>query len=241
MKINILEKPKLKRVKMMCDYCIDPKLENIKSIENCFSRHNFTIIAGLQGSGKTTLTIQLLRDIMGGIFENLYVIIPEISLNSINKKDNIFKNELEEDEHLYYEYTSENLQNIYDKLSENSLKGYNSMVIIDDFGSQFRTDKEAEKILNKIIIKMRHLRVSVWLLAQGITQLPLKWRQMSTNLIMYNLGKSQMERVFDEFFRLSKSKFQEVMTLFKKPHDLLIMNIKHNKLYFNWDEVILED
>ena len=241
MKIKELEKPKLKKVKMMCDYCIDSKLEQQESIKNCFSRHNFSIIAGLMGSGKTTLAIQLLRDVMEGIFENLYVIIPEISLNSINEKHNIFKNELNEEEHLYYEYTADNLQNIYDKLTENSLKGYNSIVLVDDFGSEFRTNKEAEKILNKIIIKIRHLRTSIWLLAQGITQLPLKWRQMATNLIMYNLGKSQMERIFDEFLRMNKKKFEEIMLLFKKPHDLLILNIKHNKLYFNWDEIILED
>jgi DNA replication protein DnaC len=241
MKIKELDKPKFRNVKMMCDDVIDSKLEEYEAIKTCFSKHNFSIIAGKMGQGKTSLTINLIRNIFKKIFHEIYVIIPEISLQSISEKDNIFMKYLNDEDHLYHEYSSDVLDTIYDKLQENSNNGYNSLLVIDDMGSQFKTNKLAEATLNKIIIKMRHLKTSVFLLGQNIYQMPKKWREVCTNLITFNLGKSQMEKIFNEFYDIKKEQFTELMKLFTNPHDYLVLCLKHQRIFYNWDEVILDE
>jgi hypothetical protein len=240
MEIVPLDKPKLKDVKMQCDCVIDEKLTKYPAIESLFSTHNFTIFAGLMGQGKSTKVLQLLSSVFRKCFEHIYVIIPEISLHSIEEKSNLYKKYLDDGEHLYHEYTPEVLMTIYEKVLANSEEGLNSLVIVDDHGSEFK-NKEPERILNKIIIKMRHLRTTVFLLAQGITQLPLKWRQMQTNLVMFNLGKSQLERVFNETIQLSKEQFERICSLYKEPHDCLMISLKHHRIFKDFDEVILKD
>ena len=243
LQIKTLDKPKLTKVKMVCDVPIDPKLEKYESIKTAFSRHNFTILCGLMGQGKTSTTLSLLKNVWKGCFNDIFVIIPEISLQSISDKDNVFQNEedINNPDHLYHEYNAEVLETIYDKLIENSTDGYTSLLIIDDFGANFKTDKAAEKVLNKIIIKMRHLKTTILLLGQNIYQMPKKWREVATNLICFNLGKSQMKKIFDEFFDYKQDQFDQIMKLYKDPHDYLLLNLKHKRLFYKFDEVLFPD
>lgn len=240
MKIKQLEKPKMSKVKMACDVPIDPKLENYEAVKTCWSRYSFTIVAGLMGQGKTSTTISLIKNVFKGCFHDIFVVIPEISLHSISEKDNIFVKNCDE-EHMYHSYDAETLETIYDKLTENASENYSSLLVVDDFASDFKTNKQAEKILNRIIIKMRHLRCSIVLLGQNIYQMPKKWREVATNLICFNLGKSQMEKVFNEFYQYTPQQFQQVMTLYKSPHDYLLLNLKYKRLFYNFDEVTFEE
>jgi hypothetical protein len=241
MEIIPLDKPNLKKIKMACDCIIDEKLTRYPAVECLFATHNFTIFAGLMGQGKSTKVLQLIASVFRHCFEHIYVIIPEISLHSIDEKSNLYKKYLDDGEHLYYEYTPEVLQSIYDKLLDNAGQDMNSLVIVDDFSSEFKSNKECERILNKIIIKMRHLHATIFLLAQGITQLPLKWRQMATNLIMFNLGKSQLERVFNETIQMSQDQFNKVCSLYQEPHDCIMMSLRHRRMFKDFDEIKLKD
>lgn len=237
-----LEKPKLKTVRMSCDLPIDKKLENYEAIKTCFSNHNFTIFAGLMGQGKTSTLLSYMKTIFPRCFNDVYVVIPEISLNSIPAKDNIFLNvpEINNEEHLFHDYSVETLETIYNSLTDNSSEGYSSILIIDDFGSKIK-DKETEKILNKIIIKMRHLKTSIFLLSQNVYQIPKRMREIATNLICFNLGKSQMKKVFDDFFEYKPQQFEQIMKLYKSPHDYLLLNLKYKRLFYNFDEVKFPD
>lgn len=235
-----LKKPKLENVNMICDIVIDKKLLRYPVIEQCFSRTNFTIIAGLMGAGKTTLAVQMINSLYRGVFSDVYVIMPANSIASIPDKNN-FTKELDPDEHLYYEYNEDTLNTVYDKLQENSADGHHSLLLLDDFGNDYK-DKKCEKLLNRIIIRMRHLRCSIMVLAQNIYQLPKKMREVASNLVCYNLGKSQMEKIFHEFLNMKQDKFVEVMKLYKEPHDYLLLNIRKQKLYYKFEaEVILDD
>lgn len=243
MKIIEHDAPDLKTVKMKVDEPLHEKLTKYPAIDTCFARSNFTVIAGKMGAGKTSILIEIMRnpDIYKRVFHQIFVIIPSGSLLSIADKDNIFDKHIPAED-MFNEYTEQNLETIYNKLVENAEHEMHSLVVIDDFGSQFRTQKKCEIILNKIIIRMRHLRCAVFLLAQGLTQLPLKWRQLATNLLTYNLGKSAMGRVFDEFFDFEKAQFAKVMTQFKNPHDFLLLNLKHKKIYNqHFHELSFED
>jgi len=226
---------------MKCDTIIDPKLEKYDAVRCAFSQCNFTILCGKMGQGKTSLAINLLRGPLHKCYHNMYVIIPEISLHSIAPKDNIFINNVPE-ECLYHEYSEAVLEDIYTKLLEHAHENEFSFLLIDDMGALFRKDKQAEVVLNKIITKMRHLKTTVMLLGQNIYQLPKKWREVATNLITYNLGKSQMAKIFEEFYDYDEKQYKQIMKLYKNPHDWLLLNLKHRRLFFKFDaEVIFEE
>lgn len=238
MKIVKHSKPKIQPVMMTCDESIDKKLEQHEAVKTCFSRYSFTIIAGKMGSGKTSTTLSLLRAVFAGCFHNIYVIIPENSLHSIPEKDNLFLPKENENKFIYHEYNEDTLTEILEQLQEDSAEGYSSLLIVDDFSSSFKTDKGAERILNKIIIRMRHLKTSIMLLSQNIYQNPKKWREVATNLICFDLGKSQMEKIFNEFFDYKRDQFDEIMKLYKNPWDYLLLNLKHKRLFFDWNEIV---
>jgi DNA replication protein DnaC len=241
MKILKLETPKMGNVNMKCDTIIDPKLEKYDAVKCAFSQCNFTILCGKMGQGKTSLAINCLRNPLHKCYHNIYSIIPEISLHSIAPKDNIFVNNIPE-ECVYHEYNESILDELYQKLLEHAQDNEFSFLLIDDMGALFRKDKQAEVVLNRIITKMRHLKVSVMLLAQNVYQLPKKWREVSTNLITYNLGKSQMAKIFEEFYDYDDKQYKQIMKLYKEPHDWLLLNLKHRRLFYKFDaEIVFEE
>lgn len=241
MKVLKIEPPEMGHVTMSCDKSIDPKLEKYEAIKCAFSQCNFSLVCGKMGQGKTTLAINLIRGPLSHCYNHIYVIIPEISLHSISPKDNIFINRIPE-ECVYHEYNESILTELYEKLLEHGQNNEFSLLVIDDMGALFRKDKTAEVVLNRIITKIRHLKATVMLLAQNIYQLPKRWREVATNVITYNLGKSQMSKIFNEFYDYKEKEFQEIMKLYKHPHDWLLMNLKHKRLFFKLEgEVIFEE
>jgi len=168
------------------------------------------------------------------------VVMPENSIASIPEKVNFTKH-LDPSEHLYYNYDEDTLNTIYDKLQENAENGNHSLLLLDDFGNDYK-NKACEKLLNRIIIRMRHLRCSIMVLCQNIYQLPKKMREVASNLVSYNLGKSQMEKIFREYMSMKPDEFTDVMKLYKEPHTYLLLNIRNQKLYFKFEaEVIIKD
>ena len=238
MQVLNLVKPKMGNVTMMCDQIIDDKLTKYPAVECAFSQCSFTLICGKMGQGKTSLLISLMRGPLRKCYHNLYTIIPEVSLHSISKKDNIFVNNVEP-ENIYHEYNEDVLEELYEKLLAHANEDEFSILAIDDMGALFKKDKRAAVILNRMITKLRHLKTTIILLAQNIYQLPKQWREISTNLITYNLGKSQMKKIFDEFYDYKEDEFQQIMKLYKEPHDWLLLNLKHKRLFYKFDKEIV--
>jgi uncharacterized protein YejL (UPF0352 family) len=144
-----------------------------------------------------------------------------------------------EEENVYNEYNADVLQEIYEKLEGHANENEFSLLVIDDMGAVFKRDKQALVILNRIITKIRHLKTTVILLAQNIYQLPKQMREIATNLITYNLGKSQMFKLFKEFFDYNEDQYNQIMKLYKNPHDWLLLNLKQRRLFFKFEKEIV--
>ena len=237
--IKVLEKPNIKKVKMLCDNCIDEKLKMYPMVDDAFSTASFNIIVGRMGYGKTSLITSFMKTIFRKAFENVFVIIPPNSRASI--ENDIYGKNLPEDQ-IYDTLTEEGLTDIYNRLQESTSEGYNSILIIDDFQAQMK-EANIVKALQKIITKMRHLRVSIWLLQQNFQALTKSLRELASNLIIYNLGKSQLTKIFDEVIELPKDKYQELIDLaFKEKHDWLLFNFhRSKKVYRMFDEIIFQE
>ena len=234
-------KPKLGKVTMVCDKPIDPKLEMYEAVKSAFSTPNFTIFSGAMGTGKSTVLIGMLKTIFRKCFHDIFCIIPEISLHSISERDNVFSKYLDE-EHLFHSYDVETLENIYEKVLANAKENYYSMLIIDDFGVNLR-DRDTEKVLNKMIIKMRHLKLgAIFVLCQNYFQLGMKLREVASNIILFPTSKGQNYKLFREQFHYSEEQFKQVIASLKGAHDWLLLDLKHKRLFNNdWDEIVFDD
>jgi hypothetical protein len=90
---------------------------------------------------------------------------------------------------------------------------------------------------------MRHLRTTTWLIQQNFQALVKQLREVVSNLVMFNLGKSQNQKIFDELIQLDKDKYNDLVKLaFQDPHDWILINLnKSKKIYRMFDEINLEE
>jgi hypothetical protein len=236
--IEVLDKPPNKKIKMNCDNIIDSKLTLYPMIAEAFSTTHFTIVAGRMGSGKTSWVTNYVKNIAKKCYEMIFVFIPLNSRESI--ENDIYGKNLPGNQ-LFDTLDVDSLMSVYKQLQENSSNGFNSLLIIDDFQTQLK-NPEIIKILQKIITKQRHLRCSTFLLQQNFQALVKPLRELVSNIVTFNLGKSQMIKLFHEIVEISKDKFDEVMDLaFQDPHDFLLINLhKSRNMYRNYDLIVVD-
>lgn len=239
MKIIEHDKPKLPKVHMLVDDVIDEKLTKFPAVKQCFSTSNTTLILGGTGCGKSTFLIGLMKSLFRKVYHQIFLIIPENSLNSIDPKDNIFSKHLDPED-IYHSYDVETLEEIYEKIKDNASEGYYSLLLIDDMGDQLKNKAEA-KLLQSMFLKNRHLRLSVFMLCQNFYQAPKIVREISNNAILFNTNKSMNEKFFEQMMSIKKKNFDELMKLCPTTHDYILVSLKHKKIYHNWNEVVFED
>ena len=72
--------------------------------------------------------------------------------------------------------------------------------------------------------------------------MPLDIRKCITNLIMFKPPKKEMEIVFNEMIENRKDKFIDIMKLtYDSKHNFLFINIPSQRMFKNWDEIIIEE
>ena len=127
-------------------------------------------------------------------------------------------------------------------MQENSSEGYNSLLIIDDFQTSLK-DPTIINILQKIIVKMRHLRTTTFLIQQNFQALVKPLREVVSNLVMFNLGKSQNFKVLQELIQIDKNKYDDLVKIFfQDTHGWILINLnKSKKIYRMFDEINLEE
>ena len=94
------------------------------------------------------------------------------------------------------------------------------------------------KVLQKFITKMRHLRTIIFILNQNFQALHKPLRELASNIIFFNLGKSQLEKIFYELIQLDKTKYD---IAFKDAYDWLLINLhKSRSIYKMFDKIHLD-
>jgi DNA replication protein DnaC len=231
-KLEVKEKPDLKKIEFSCDIPINSKLDKYELVEKYFNKSNTTAIIGNPGQGKTSLLINFI-DIYRKCFHTIYLFMTESSRNS--SKINIFKNLPQEQ--IFEEVNVENLEYVYSNLKKDSLEGYWSLLIFDDVQSYLK-DIEVVKVLSRIVANRRHLRSVNFLILQNFKALDDKIRKNISNLIIFNLDKTQLESIYDEIIKINKKKFHEILDFtFKKEHDWLFINVPNMMFYKEFDKI----
>lgn len=174
-----------------------------------FPKSNFLyLIIGGVGSGKTSLGLGLLKikkDIGGfrKLYNKIYVISPTAKYDP--KWDKLI-DEVDREGNYYTECNDDNIEDIMDKLEqyneewkddEKKEGNPNSLVIIDDCVDSF--SKRQKNKLNKLILTLRHLKTSVWIMSQKLNAIPQLIRAQARAISFFpTLNRREEETLVNE-------------------------------------------
>jgi ABC-type dipeptide/oligopeptide/nickel transport system ATPase component len=238
-KIKIIENnaPNFGKVEFLCDEKICPSLDKYPLIRDHLNKYNTTAIIGRQGSGKSNLTINIVKKLFKKKFNHIYVFMPETSRKSL--KDNIF--DVLPPEQLYEELNYKNIYNLHEIIKENASNGKKSLIIFDDVQKALKEHLVLQK-LKEMIANQRHIKLVNIILCQNFYQLDRSLREIINNIILFKLDKSQTEKVFNDCVEMHKDKFEIIRDLvFNKPYQWLFINKTSGRIYKCFDEIIIVD
>jgi hypothetical protein len=232
------KEPTLKRPVFLVDGELDPRL-NEYEITKLMNKSNFTLFLGRAGSGKTSMIVSLLNTatLFKKVYHTIYLFMGKNSRDSI--KGSFFDKQLPP-EQIYDDLTIDTLNDVYEKIKQDAEEGYKSLIILDDVQKSMK-DTEVEKQLLNIVNNRRHLKTSIWCANQNYISLPRSIRMGLTDMFVWKVNKREVENIFAEQIEQHKNKFDDVLKLlFKNPHDFFYINTNSQRMFNNWDELILE-
>jgi hypothetical protein len=229
MTFSIAKKSKIdwKPPEFLCDKSISRHIEPPLP-----SSHHFMVICGPAGSGKTSLMLSMLtsKQMYCRAFHHVHLIMPEHSRGSIKNSpfDNHDKN--------HDELDWPTLEKIKGAVEAASKKKQYSLIIMDDVGAALK-DKEIQRQLKQLIWNRRHLRTSIWIMAQSFNSMPMPIRKSISHLAMYKPNNAKEARLlFDELVYMEKEDAAQLMDfVFEHRHDFLFVDIAGGKFYKNFD------
>jgi hypothetical protein len=231
--------PNLKKVKFTCDCQLSNKL-NEYELTKLLNKSHFLSLIGKGGSGKSSMMISLLKspEMFKNVFEYIYVFIPPTSRASVDNQ--FWEKNLPEDQ-IYDDLTIENLEEVYEHIESNSESGNKSLIIFDDVQSKMKNN-DIRKLILHLNNNKRHLKLSMWVLLQNYTKLDKQIRMNITDLIVFKISKPEMKNLYEEHIELDQNVFNEVQSLlFKKQYDFFYLNTNSQRLFSNWNEIIIDD
>lgn len=231
--------PDLKKVKFLCDNNLHDKLDTYE-ISKLMNRSNFTLFLGKAGSGKSSLCISFLKtpEMFHEVFHKIFVFMPSSSRASL--KDNFFEKHLEEDQ-IYDELDVDTLNEAYDRALDIKSQGGTSLIVLDDVQKALK-DPQVAKLLLHMVNNRRHAGLSIWLCAQTYNSIPRQVRQGLTDLFVFKINKTEMMNIYEEQLELTKDTLEKVQKfLYKKPHSFMYINSNSQRLFSNWDEIVINE
>jgi GTPase SAR1 family protein len=205
---------------------IDPDL-------NIPCRNGFhAVFCGSGGSGKSSLMMNLIKGPYKKKFNNIYYFCPMVSFTSV--KNHPFKKH----DKIYHDFTVTELSEIYKELEEkkeNNEDEY-SLIILDDLADCLKHN-DIQVLMNKMMIKSRHLQVSWIITLQAYYYFPKQLRRQITNFILFKT------KSIDEFQSLARELFNmnsdDALTLynyvFDKNYNHLDVDTVTNTYYKNFN------
>jgi GTPase SAR1 family protein len=229
--------PDFKKVNFSCDCELSPKLNTYPMTRDHLNKFNTTLFIGTQGSGKTSLLVNFVKKIYKKVFHKIFVFMPESSRSSL--KPNVF--EVLPDDQLFEELNAENIQNVYEQAKAMSADGQRVLIIYDDVQKALK-NKFVLNSLKNIIANQRHLHITNLILCQNFFALDKSLRELVNNVVLFKLGKSQTEKIFNELIELHKDKFDEIRDLvFDEKYNWLFMNLATQRIYKKFDEIVFDE
>jgi hypothetical protein len=260
------EFPKIDPVKEVMDIYIPNVIEGIPN------RNGFIwVMSGSGGSGKTSLMLNFFRQrkLYRGKFDNIYYICPESSFTSVKdhpfeKHDKVFHEltpnlllDLYSELNGFKEEYTQKMENKKNK--KNKKKGdigfedeiieeddeepelkYNC-VIIDDQADSLKNN-EIQKVLNKMLIKARHICTAFIFTLQSYYYFPKMLRKQITNITIFKPKNSaEWQSLTTELLLMNKDDGLELYDyVFSEPYAHLGLDTVSNRVFKNFNELIIK-
>ena len=243
MPIKEIKHPRLdlKIPSFSCDGSLNPILQRYPMLSN-LDNYKLTCLIGLPASGKTSLLISWLtgkgdKKVFRKVFDSVLVCMPVASRSSLKK--NIFKNHPAEK--LFNELNNDSMSQIYESLQTYSSEKKSTLLILDDVGASLRQN-EIQKKLKEIVYNRRHMRVHIIMLMQSYISMPREIRKLINNAILFKPSKVEAETLLNELFEMDKHDVLELMRYaYDKPHQYLFLNVQDQKIYKDYNELLIKN
>ena len=222
----------------LCDGSLNKELERYQMLSN-LNGFKMTMLIGRPASGKTSLLISWLttKKVFKKMYHKVVVVMPSSSRNSMKK--NPFKKHLPE--RLFEELDLSTITTIYNNLLESSEAKETTLLLLDDIGASLKNN-EIQKLLRKIIYNKRHLKCHIIMLLQSCLSCPREVRKMCDSVVIFKPSKIEAEVMMNELFEYTKEDTLNIIKYaFTKPHDYLMLNITNQKMYKDYNEIILKN
>ena len=239
MKIKLieLEKPNVEKISFNCDEKICPSLDKYPMVRDNLNTFKSTIILGRQGSGKTSLTVNIVKKLYKKKFHKIYLFMPKTSIASL--KSNIFS--VLPDDQVFEELNYQNIMQLNETIKDNRENGLKSIIIMDDVQRALK-DNNVIKVFKEMIANQRHLNCSFIILLQNYFALDNKVRELIHNVIFFKMDKKQNKKIFEECAEMPQSVFNEINDfIFDEPYNWCLINQRNKKIYKMFDEVEIND
>jgi len=225
------KKPNLPVCEMVCDKKIHPKLDRFE-LTKFLNNHSCNLIIGRPMSGKTNLIYQLMKSITNKCYDKIFVFQPQKSRESM--KDPIFS-KLPSDQ-CYDELTFENLEYVDDNLDEG-----NNCIIFDDQGAYLK-NLDIKNLLKTMVMNRRHKHISIYFITQTYYSLPKEIRKLCSNLFVFKVAKDELNTIYDELIEHKKQYIDEIVKIiFDKKYNYMFINTDSQRIFKNFDELLIED
>lgn len=223
-----------------CDYNSVGEHLNKHDWTKFLNIYGFLCIVGRPGSGKTSLAISLISQSKPRIYKkthnHILVFMPSNSINSLQN------NPFEKLEHKYNELDNSTILDAYDKIDEWSKNKEKTLLFIDDMTADLKKNKFVIDTLKRLIYNRRHLKLNIIITAQIYNNLDLSIRKCISNLILFKSTKSEIKNIFEELIESKKDKFEDVNKIvYNESHNFLFLNVMSQKMFRNFDEIIIND
>jgi hypothetical protein len=163
--------------------------------------------------------------------------MPSTSRQSL--EPNIF--EVLPSEQLFEELNGDTITYVYEEVKKLSSEGKNTLIIYDDVQKSLKNAFVLNSLKN-LIANQRHLHVVNLILCQNFFALHKSLREIVNNVVLFRLGKSQTEKIFDELIEMHKEKFDEIRDLvFDEKYNWMFINLATQRIYKKFDEILLHD
>ena len=183
-------------------------------------------VVGSPASGKSMLMESIMKKQLKRAFHDVYLCCPRSSRGGYSKSYSTQMNPTK----VFEELTLDNLQKVKDGTSvateENKEAPRFTCLVVDDCASDLR-NKHVQKLLLKMIQNHRHMRLTIFIVAQSYQSLHKTLRDTCTCLIQFRTGSIKERKAINEevLCDYSPNECDEIMHyVFKDKYEFLLYN-----------------
>ena len=103
-------------------------------------------------------------------------------------------------------------------------------------------NQDIKKLLKEIVMNRRHKHVSIYFLVQTFFSIEKDIRKLFSNLFIFKVSKHELNTIYDELIERKKEYIDEIIKIiYNKPFNFMFINTDTQRIFKNFDELIIED